>query len=69
MDENSYSADVRPTSEVRARPADGNDFYLEWMTFDGTIMTVTTIKIRRNGLRKTIEALDEVRHLLREPTP
>jgi len=68
MDEN-YSADVRPTSEVRARPADGDDFYLEWMTMHGTIMTVTTIKISRSGLRKTVEALDEIRHLLQEPTP
>lgn len=48
---------------VKASP-DGSEYVLEWQTITGTIMTVTSIKISREGLRTTLEVLDGLRDVL-----
>lgn len=42
------------------------DYVLEWQTLDGTIMTITSIRISRDGLLATADVLAEVAEKIME---
>lgn len=44
----------------------GSEYVLEWQILDGTIMTVTSIKISRDGLLSTADVIADVAAKIRE---
>lgn len=60
-----YSADVTNARDFRiiASP-DLSDYVLQWQITDGTIMTITSVKVSREGLAHTIGVIDRVRDAL-----
>lgn len=60
-----YSADLTAARDFRITASpDLSDYVLQWQIMDGTIMTVTSIKISREGLLHTLGVIDRVRELL-----
>ncbi len=60
-----YESDQSGARDFRViqRP-DGSEYVLEWQIMDGTIMTVTSIKVSREGLLKTAEILAKVAEII-----
>ena len=64
-DTETYSTDITKARDFRVLAReDGEEFSLEWMIVEGTIMTVTTIKISRVGMAETLRVLDAIRDRL-----
>lgn len=55
-----YAASVIGARECRViRHLGSADYLIEWQTLDGTIMTVTSIMVSREGLLNTAKVLAE----------
>ena len=67
MTKEEHKASVTDSRSFRViqHPGD-SDYVLEWQTLDGTIMTVTSIRISREGLLSTEDVLAEVAEKIRE---
>lgn len=60
-----YSADITAARDFRIIAApDLTDYVLQWGITEGSIMTVTSIKISKEGLAHTLGVIDRVRESL-----
>ena len=65
MDAENYSADVTEARSFRIKMSpDLTEYVLEWRMINGTVMTITSIKMSREGLAETLRIIDRMRDML-----
>lgn len=68
MSDETYSADITKARDFRILKSD-SDYIMQWQIMDGTIMTVTSIKISAEGMANTLKVIDGLRDVLPQVSP